>query len=269
MDCSPPVSSVHGNSQAGMLEWAALSSSRGSCWIKDWVSPALAGVFFYHWDTWETPYSLIFCVYNWDCVIWPHLHSPGLGVSSEREELSFSHWVMSDSLWPHGLQHTRPPCPSPSPRVCPSSCPMNQWCHPTISSSVVPFSSCLQSFPVSGSFPMSRLFTSGGQSVGASTSASVLSMNIKGWFPLGLIGLISLQSKGLSQAFSSTTIGKDQFFGTLPSLVQLSHLHTQCTFIKSPNILIPFWNELPSMCPYLEPGCPQESSPCSYTEDLP
>ena len=93
---------------------------------------------------------------------------------------------MSDSLWPHGLQHARPPCPSPTPRVYSNSCPLNRWCHPTISSSVVPFSTCLQSFPASGSFPVSQFFTSGGQSIGASVSASVLPMNIQDWFPLGL-----------------------------------------------------------------------------------
>ena len=99
----------------------------------------------------------------------------------------FSHSVVSKSLWPHGLQHTRPPCPSPSPRACSNSCPVSRWCHPTISSSVIPFS-CRQSFPTSGSFPMSQLFTSGGQSIGASASASVLPMNIQGWSPLGLTG---------------------------------------------------------------------------------
>ena len=108
----------------------------------------------------------------------------------------FSHSVVSDSVQPHGLKHSRLPCPSQSPGACSNSCPLSWWCHPTISSSVTPFSSCFQSFPASGSFPMSQLFTSGGQSVGASASASVLnSMNIQGWFPLGLTGLISLLSK--------------------------------------------------------------------------
>ena len=129
----------------------------------------------------------------------------------------FSHSVVSDSLQPHGLQHARLPCPSPSPGVCSNSCPLSWWCYPTISSSVVPFSSCLQSFLALGSFKMSWLFTSGGQSIGASASASVLPMNIQGWFPLGLIGLISLQSKGLSRVFSNTTVGKCQFFSTQPS----------------------------------------------------
>ena len=109
---------------------------------------------------------------------------------------------MSDSLWPHGLQHARFPCLSPTPKACSNSCSSSRWCHPTISSSVVPFSSCLQSFPASGSFPMSRFFASGGQSIGVSTSTSVLPMNIQDWFPSGWTGLISLKSKGLSRVFS-------------------------------------------------------------------
>ena len=125
--------------------------------------------------------------------------------------VQFSHSVMFDSLQPNGLQHVRPPCPSPTPRPCWNSCPLSQWCHPTISSSVVPFSSCLQSFPAAGSFPMRQFFASGGQSIGASASASVLPMNIQGWFPLGLTGLISLQSKGLSRVFSNTTVQKHKF----------------------------------------------------------
>ena len=134
----------------------------------------------------------------------------------EKKSLSlvqFSRSVMSDSLWPHGLQHARPPCPSPTPGVHSNSCPSSQWCHPTISSSVIPFSSCLQSFPASGSFQMSQLFTSGGQSIGVSASASVLPMNIQYWFPLGWTGWISLQSKGLSRVFSNTTVQKRRFFG--------------------------------------------------------
>ena len=119
---------------------------------------------------------------------------------------------MSDSLWPHGLQHFRPPCPSPIPRVYSNSCPLSRWCHPTISSSVTPFTSCLQSFPVSGSFQMSQLFASSGQSIGVSASASVLPINIQDWFPLGWTGWISLQSKGLSRVFFNTTIQKHQFF---------------------------------------------------------
>ena len=118
---------------------------------------------------------------------------------------------VSDSLWPHTLQHSRLPCPSLSPRACSNSCPSRRWCHPTISSSVVPFCSCLQSFPTSGSFPVSQFFASGGQSIGASASASVLPMNIQDWFPLGWTGLISLQSKGLSRVFSNTIVQKHQF----------------------------------------------------------
>ena len=120
--------------------------------------------------------------------------------------LLFSCSVMSNSLWPHELQHTRLPCPSPPPGVCSNSCPLSQWCHPPISFSVVPVSSFPQSFPASGSFPMGWLFTSDGQSIRASASASVPPMNIQDWFPLGLTSLISLLSKGLSRVFSSTTV---------------------------------------------------------------
>ena len=134
--------------------------------------------------------------------------------------------VTSDSLWPHRLQHTRTPCPSPTPWACSNSCPLSQWCHPAISSSVVPFSSCLQSFPASESFPMSQLFPSGGQSNGVSASASVLPMNIQGCFPLGWTAWISLQSKGLSRIFSNTTVQKHQFFGTQLYLWANSHIYT-------------------------------------------
>ena len=140
--------------------------------------------------------------------------------------VQFSHSVMSDSLQPQGLQHTRLPCPSPTPRACSNSCPLSWWCHPTISSSIVPFSSCLQSFPASGSFQISQFFSSGGQSIGASASASVLSMNFQDWFPLGLTGWISLQSKGFSRVFSNTTVQKHQFFSVQLSLESSSHIHT-------------------------------------------
>ena len=125
--------------------------------------------------------------------------------------VQFSHSVMSGSLQPHGPQHARLPYPSPTPRAYSNSCPLNRWCHPTISSSVIPFSFHLQSFPALGSFQMSQLFTSDGQSTGVSASASVLPMNIQDWFPLGLTGWI-LQSKGLSRVFSNTTVQKHQFF---------------------------------------------------------
>ena len=130
------------------------------------------------------------------------------------------------TLQPHGLQHTRLPCPSQTPRAYSDSCPSRQWCHPAISSSVVHFSSCLQSFPASESSPISQFFVSGGQSSGVSASASVLPMNIQDWFPLGLIGLISLQSKWLSGVFSNTTVQKHQFFSIQPSLWSNSHIHT-------------------------------------------
>ena len=126
--------------------------------------------------------------------------------------VQFSHLVVSDSLWPHEQQHARPPCPSPTPGVYPNSCTLSQWYHPTISSSVVPFSSCPQSFPASGSSQMSQLFTLGGQSIGVSASASVLPMNTQDWSPLGWTDWISLQSKGLSRVFSNTTVQKHQFF---------------------------------------------------------
>ena len=132
---------------------------------------------------------------------------------------------MSDSLWPHGLQHAKHPCPSPTPRAYSNSCPSCWWCYPTISSSIMPFS-CLHSSPTSGSFPMSRFFSSGGQMIGVSASTSVLPMNIQDWFPLGWTGWISLQSKGLSRVFSNTTVQKHQFFGTQLSLQFNSHIHT-------------------------------------------
>ena len=140
--------------------------------------------------------------------------------------LFFSQQVMSDSLQPHGIQHARLPCLSPSPGVCPSSYPLNWWCHPTVLSSVALFSFCLQSFPASASFPVSWLFTPGGQSIGTSASASVLPVSIQSWFPLGSTGWISLQSKGLSRVFSSTTVQKHQFFGALPSLWSNPHIRT-------------------------------------------
>ena len=138
----------------------------------------------------------------------------------------FSCSVMFDSLRPYGLQHARLPCPSLSPWVCLNSCPLSWWCHPTISSSITPLSSCLQSFPAIGNLPMHRLFPSGGQSIGASDSASVLPMNIHGWFSLALTGLTSLLSKGLSRLFYSTTVWKHQFFHGQPSLWSNYHIHT-------------------------------------------
>ena len=129
------------------------------------------------------------------------------------------------ALWPQALQHARLPWPSAVPGACSNSCPLSRWCHPTISSSVIPFS-CLQSVPASGSFQMSRFFSSGGQSIGAAASTSVLPMNIQNWFPLRLPGLISLQSKGLWRVFSNITIQNHQFFSAQPSLWSNSHIHT-------------------------------------------
>ena len=141
-------------------------------------------------------------------------------------DIQFSRTAVSDSLWPYGLQHARPPCPSTTPGVYSNSCPLSRCCHPTISSSVIPSSSCPQSFPALASFPMSQFFESGGQSIGVSASASVLPMNIQDWFPLGWTGWISLQSKGLSGVFSNTTVQKHQFFGDQLSIWSNSHFHT-------------------------------------------
>ena len=174
VDCSPPGSSTHGTLQAGMLEWVSMISSRGSSQPRVWtpvsMSPAVAGGFL--------PLALLL--------------------------LLFSCLIVCDILRSHGLQHARPPCLLPSPKVCPSSCPLQQWCHPVVSSSDILFSFCPQSFPASGTFSMSWLFTSGDQNTGASASASVLPMSIQGLFPLRLTGLISLLSKGLLGVFSST-----------------------------------------------------------------
>jgi len=140
--------------------------------------------------------------------------------------VQFSRSVVSNSLQPHEPPHARPPCPSPTPRVYPNSCPLNWWCHLIISSSVIPFSSCLQSFLAAGSFQMSQFFPSGGQSIGVSASVTLLPMNTQDWFPLGWTGWIFLQSKGLSRGFSNTTVQKHQFIGAQLSLYSNSHIHT-------------------------------------------
>ena len=139
--------------------------------------------------------------------------------------VQFSHTVVSDSLRPYGLQHARPPCPSPTPRIYSNSCPLSRWCHPTISSSV-PFSFHLPSSPASRSFQMSQFFTSGGQSIGVSVSTSVLPKDIQDWFPLGWTSRIFLQSKELSRVFSNAIVQKHQFFGARLSLQSNSHIHT-------------------------------------------
>ena len=162
---------------------------------------------------------------------WLHAHefewTPGVGDGQGGlSSVQFSHSVVADSLRPHGLQHARPPCPSPTPGVHSNSHPSSQWCHPAISSSVVPFSSCPQFLLASESFPMSQLFAWGGQSIGVSALASVLPKNTQDWSPLEWTGWISLQSKGLSRVFSNTTVQKHQVFGTQLSSQSNSHIHT-------------------------------------------
>ena len=158
-----------------------------------------------------------------------HINSSSTFMDSTNHRpcsVQFSHLVMSDSLQPHEPEPTRPPCPSPTPGVHPNPCPLSQWCHQTISSSLIPFSSCPQSFPASGSFPMSQLFASGGQRIGASASTSVLPMNTQDWSPLRWTGWIFLQSKRFSRVFSNTTVQKHQFFGAQLSSQSNSHIHT-------------------------------------------
>ena len=158
------------------------------------------------------------------CYIWTAERPCSLSLTISSVQFSCS--VMSDSLWPHESQHTRPPCPSPTPGVYPKPCPSNRWCQPAISSSVIPFSSCPQSFPALGSFAMSQLFAWGGQSIGVSVSASVLPMNTQDWSHLGWTGWIFLQPKGLWRVFSNTTIQNHQFFSTQLSSPSNSHVHT-------------------------------------------
>ena len=162
---------------------------------------------------------------------------------------------MPDCFWPHGLQDARLSCPSPYSKVFSNSHPLSLWCHPTTSSSVVPFS-CLQSFPASGSFPLSQFFTSGGQRIGASALASVLLVNIQGWFPLRLISLISLLTKGLSRVFSSTTVWKHELVHAQFSLWSNSHLYTYMTTGKTITLAIHHWMWtfiLLLLCIYLPP----------------
>ena len=166
---------------------------------------------------------------------------------------------MSYSLRPHELQHTRPPCPSPTPGVHSNSRPSSQWCHPAISSSVVPFSSCPQSLPASQSFPMSQLFAWGGQSIEVSASTSVLQMNTQDWSPLGWTGWISLQSKGLSRVFSNTTVQKHQFFGAQPSSQTNSHIHTWLFWGQL--LKVKKWASLPPVFPQVMLGLVYHSSP--------
>ena len=151
----------------------------------------------------------------------------------------FSHSIMSNSFRPYGPQHVRLPWHSPTLGPCLNSCPLNRWCHPTISPSVIPFSSCLRSFPASGSFSMSWLFASGGQSIGASSSASALPMNIQGWFPLGLTGLISFCPRDFLRVFSNTTVQKHQLLDTQPSIKDVQLSHPYMTAVKT--IALTIW----------------------------
>ena len=195
VDCSPPDSSVHRILQARTLEWVAIPFSKGSSRPRNQTQVSrIAGGFFAVWASREITLYYIYSV-------------------------QFSSVTQSClTLRSHELQHTRPPCPSPTPRVYSNSCPSSRWCHPAISSSVIPFSSCLQSFPASGSFLMSQLFASGGQSIAVSASTSVLPKDTQDWSALGWTGWICLQSKGLSRAFSNTTVQKHQFFSAQLSL---------------------------------------------------
>ena len=211
MESSPPDSSVHEILQTRTLEWVSMPSSRGFSQPRYWnmfpAAPALQvdSLLLSHQGSQKNPTRN-------DSNIREKETQPSVQFSS----VQFSHSVMSESLWTHGLQHTRPPCPSPPLRVYSNPCPLSQWCHPTISSSVIPFPSSLQSFPASGSFQMS------GQSIGVSASASVLPMNTQDWFPSGWTGWIFL----LSRVFSNTTVQKYQFFSAQLSLDSNSHIHT-------------------------------------------
>ena len=167
------------------------------------------------WSLWrwmETLRNRMFLIMNFFFETQLHISLVEIFNINQFSSVQFNCSFVSNSLQPNGLQHNRPPCPSPTPGVYSDSHPLSQWCHPTISSYVVPFSSRLQSFPASGSFQMSQFFTSGGQSIGLSAWTSVLPMNMQDWFPLGWTGWISLQSKGLSRVFSNTTVQKHQFF---------------------------------------------------------
>ena len=152
----------------------------------------------------------------------------------ETSSVQFSRSVVSDSLRPHEPLHARPPCPSPTARVYPNPCPLTRWCHPTISSSVIPLSSCPQSFKASGSFQMSQFFTSGGQSIGVSAPASILPMNIQDWFPLQWTGWVSLQSKGFSRVFSNTTVQKHQLLLSIVIILWIMYiLFTEAVFLAT------------------------------------
>ena len=200
------------------MDWLDLLAVQGTLKSPQYHSSKASIVWLPTGNTLRHVLSILFEVSN-------HCLFPRVAPTAMRLSLS-SCSVMSDSLWPHGLQHARLPYPSPTPGACSNSCPSSQWCQPTISSSVIPFSSCLQSFSASRSLPKSQLCASSGQSTGASASTSVLPMNIQDWFLLAWTGWISLQSKGLSRVFSNTTVQKHQFFGAQPTLLSSSHIHT-------------------------------------------
>ena len=183
-------------------------------------------IFIYNSKQWSHLQNLFFKFFRqWAICFFP-ITCSSCSWKCSVQSVQFSRSVVSNSLRPHESQHARPPHPSPTPRVYLNLCPSSWWCHPATSSSVVPFSSCPQSFPGSGSFPMSQLFASGGQSIGVSASASVLPMNTQDWSPLGWTSWICLQSKGLSRVFSNTTVQKHQFFGAQLSSQPNSHIHT-------------------------------------------
>ena len=213
--CDPMNYTFHGILQARILEWVAFPFS------EDLPDPRIRlGYPALQADSFPTEpsgkphvYVYQFLIIQWGVCTHTHTHT-----HIHIYQFSSVAQLCSTLLRHHRLQHARLPCPSPTPGAYSDSCPLSQWCHPTISSSVIPFSSCPQSFSASGSFWISQFFTSGGQSIGVSASTSVLPMNTQDWSPLGWTGWISLQSKGLSRVFSSTTVQKHQFFGTQLSL---------------------------------------------------
>ena len=219
IDVSPPGSPTPGIFQARTLEWVAISFSNAWKWKSESEVAQSCPTLRDPMDC-SPPGSSIHGIFQ------ARVLECGATAFCITSSVQFCRSVVSNSLQPHEPQHARPPCASPTPGVHPNPCPLSWWCHPTSSSSVVPFSSCLQSFPASGSFQMSQLFASGGPSIGVSASTSVLSKNSQGWSPLGWTGWISLQSKGLSRVFSNTTVQKHQFLCAQLSLQSNSHIHT-------------------------------------------
>ena len=208
------------------VKWALRSITTSKASGDDGIPVALFQILKY--DAVEVLHSI--CQQIWKTQQWPQDWKRSVFIPIPKKgnasSVQLSSSVVSNPLWPHEPQHARPPCPSPTPGVYPNSCPLSRCCHPTISSSVVPFSFSLQSFPASGSLQVSQFFASGGQSIGVSASASVPTMNTQDWSPLGWTGWISLQSKWLSTVFSSTTIQNHQFSGAQLSSKSRSHIHT-------------------------------------------